>query len=131
MAESINTTSYALDASFVLSFLLPDEHIQKVDEIFRRFIEGGITLYAPALLPFEVLNGLTIAVSRKRLKKDQARDLGKTFLQWDIRYEVLPLDSVFELAMDKNLTVYDASYVVLAAKQRIPLLTLDKSIAKI
>ena len=57
MGEDING-EVVVDASFILAFLLPDERVEQVDEIFYLYETGKITLFSTKLLPFEILNGL-------------------------------------------------------------------------
>ena len=71
-----NTNKFVVDASFALAFLLPDERTEEMKQnffasqiknIFQQFINGEISLIAPYLLTFEVLNSLKLAVIRKRI----------------------------------------------------------------
>jgi predicted nucleic acid-binding protein len=132
MAEKSKSIShYIIDASYVLAFLLPDERTAKVEREFERFANGADSFYSSPILPFEVFNGLSVAVMRKRLKPDAAIDMVKTFLEWDIHYEPLTFSSVFALALKKHLTVYDASYAWLAREKSMSILTFDKDLLKI
>lgn len=40
------------------------------------------------------------------------------------------MHSIFVLAGESNLTIYDAAYLELAIREQIPLLTLDKGLIK-
>ena len=40
------------------------------------------------------------------------------------------MHSIFVLANQTDLTIYDAAYLELAAREKIPLLTLDKGLIK-
>lgn len=131
MAENSKPSRYVLDAPYVLAFMLPDERVSKVERVFKQFATGALSFYSSPLLPHEVFNGLKIGVVRKRMTLDQAIDLGRTFLLWDIRYEPLNLISVFELALRENMTVYDASYAWLAMHAHVPLLTFNAALARV
>lgn len=128
MAENTKSSRYLVDASFILAFLLPDERVRSVEQTFKEFVAGDCSFYSSPLLPYEVLNSLKMAVFRKRMTHDQAIDLGKAFLTWDIQIMPSTFQSVLELALRENITVYDASYVWLARQKHIPLLTLDKAL---
>jgi predicted nucleic acid-binding protein len=117
-----------IDASYVLAFLLPDEREKSVDRVFAQLAVGKHIVYASSVLPYEVINGLVTAVKRKRVTAHQAAELVKLFLEWDIRYEPVTFSSVFALAVQEHLTVYDASYAWLAMEKKIPLLTFDKDL---
>lgn len=123
-----NTKRAVVDASFVLAYLLPDEATARVDELFEDYQAGKLSLVSSPLLPFEVLNGLIGAIKTKRLKQTKAIKLGKAFLQLPIEYEELDYVEVFKLALAKNLTVYDASYLLVAKTIGATLLTFDKQL---
>ena len=129
MVESIKSSVYLVDASFVLAFLLPDERKEQVNDLFEAFEKGTVGLYSSPLLPYEVLNTLKTAVAKKRITAAKAIDLGKTFLELDIRFEELNFLAVFELALRKKLTVYDASYAWLAGHTKMPLLSFDRALS--
>lgn len=119
---------YVIDASFLLSFLLPDERLPQITKIIEDFEKGTIDLYSSPLLPYEIHNGLKMATIRKRITPTQARELGKAILRWDIVYESPSFDSILALALEHNITVYDASYVLIAKTKHMHLLTLDKQL---
>ncbi len=128
MAE--NTNRLVVDASFVLSFLLPDEVIpEEIDSYFEQFKNGEIEIISSALIHFEVINGLKMAFARKRISLEYCNDRITEFLNYEIEIKLVDFDQVFQLALKENLTVYDASYLYLAKTESIPLLTLDGKLA--
>ena len=126
MAESIKNL-FVIDASFVLAFLL-DEGNLEVESIFEKQALGEINFVAPPLLKYEVGNSLRSKVLRKKIKKEKAQRLYKLFLGIKIDEKNLNYHYVLSLALEKNLSFYDASYLSLAKKYRIPILTLDNSL---
>jgi len=127
MAE--NTKKYYIvDASFVLSYLLNDEQIDLVDEYFEKFTNEEISLIAPLLLPFEVMNGLRVGVLRKRITEEVSLKLAKEFFALFIPLEEIKLQNALKLALENHLSVYDASYLSLTKTHNSPLLTLDKKL---
>lgn len=129
MAEDDNQPSlYAVDASFVLAFILPDERSDFVDGFFKLYKESKARFISTGLLPFEVLNGLKTAVIRKRLSIEQALTLAGSFLDLEIQLFEIDFGQVLQLSIKKNLTIYDASYVFLALVNGVSLLTLDNNL---
>src|SRR3990167_5563731 len=118
MAENINE-EYVVDASFVISFLLPDERVLEVDRKFELYSQNAIHFVSTYLLPFEVLNGLKNAVIRKRINDNLATKLASIFFDYKIRLIKIELYKTFLLALKQNLSVYDASYVYLAKSQNM------------
>ncbi len=126
MVVSGNITKYVLDSSFVLSFLLPDEHSARVDEYFDQYDLGMSMFLSSGVLSFEVMNGLLNAIKRKRIDQKKATILLKGFTNLRILYEPIDETTIFRLAREKSLTIYDASYLAIALKYKVPLLTFDK-----
>jgi len=115
MAEE---SEFVVDASFVLAYLLPDEKAGLTDEFFGRYANGEIKLVSCPLLPFEVLNGLRAAVLKKRLGAEVAEKLGQAFLALEIELEPIDFADCFTLALNKKLSVYDASYLLLGQEKK-------------
>lgn len=123
--------NYILDASFLLSYLLPDERVEKVDYIFQQFKDGKVNFISNQLLPFEIINGLKYALKSKRLSKKTANSLINDFISYEIEYHEVDLKEVLTLSIEKDLTVYDASYLYLSKTNKLPLLTLDERLKKL
>ena len=123
MAENINNV-FVIDASFVLAYLL-DEDNTTIDSIFEKQVKGEINFIAPSILKYEVGNTLRTKLMRKKIKKEEAQRLYRSFLAINIKEELLDFHDVLDLALEKNLSFYDASYLYLAKSKKIDLLTLD------
>lgn len=130
MAENISK-GYIVDASFVLAFLLPDEYAKNVDRKFELYSQNKIHFMSTYLLPFEVLNGLKIAVLRKRLNKKLATSLASNFFYFKIKLIKIDLKKSFLLALKRGLTIYDASYLYLTKSKNASLLTQDKRLEQL
>lgn len=120
-----------IDASFVLSFLLPDEKKDPAVDIFLKYREEKVDLLSSPILKLEVTNGIKSAVKSKRIDRKTAFILIEDFLNIDIEYAEIDLSETFELALKEDLSAYDASYVWLSRKENIPLLTLDRKMQKL
>ncbi len=126
MAENINNV-FVIDASFVLAYLL-DEDNTTIDSIFEKQVKGEIYFISTSLLKYEVGNTLRTKLMRKKIKKEEAQRLYRSFLAINIKEELLDFHDVLDLALEKNLSFYDASYSYLAKSKKIDLLTLDHSL---
>ncbi len=128
--EEKHKKRYVVDSSFVLCYLLPDESNPLVENIFVAYSDGSINLLSVSLLPFEVINGMYAATLTKRVDQKRARLLIDGFLQLPIQLVDCNIGSAYDLAMHNQLSVYDASYLSLAAQYDVQLLTLDKQLQK-
>lgn len=121
-----------LDSSTTLAWCFEDECTPAIDEVMLQVANEGAV--APDLWPFEVANGLLMAVRRNRI--DAAyRDLVLTELAaLDIRIDPdcgsHVWSATLRLAALHGLTVYDAAYLELAQRRRLPLTTLDAALAR-
>lgn len=119
----------AIDASFILAHLIPDEARLDVEEWFDKYIKGEVVFVSCKLLSFEVMNAIRTAYKRKRINLSLAKKLLRFFGELEIN--TIPLDEkeVFAISIKKDITVYDASYIYVAKKLGIKLLSLDKKLA--
>ncbi len=130
MAES-GKGKFVIDASFFISYLLPDENDKKVENILGLYKKGKIIFYSSPIFPLEVLNGILAAYLRKRITEKFASGLIDRLQAIDIIYQNTDPRKIFALAIKENLSIYDASYLWLAKMNNTTLLTLDKNLIKI
>lgn len=131
MAEAIKLPSkMVIDASIALAFLLPDEREIKVDVLFKALTEGKAEIFIPKLFYFEVTNGLRSAVIRKRISSQLAKKLLENLVKLGLKEKGINWLKAFQIALDKNISFYDASYLALAKKEKISLLSLDRLLSK-
>jgi predicted nucleic acid-binding protein len=126
----VQATAYparvVLDASVALAWLLPDEQSAKAEAI----IEAGSLgqLAAPSLILLEVSNALTQAKRRSRIDTALVKALLDQFGSLPLRLEPVSSDVMLRsstLAMQHDISVYDASYLDLATVRALPLATFD------
>ncbi|MDD4859027.1 MAG: type II toxin-antitoxin system VapC family toxin [Dehalococcoidales bacterium] len=118
-----------VDASVVLKWQLDDEDCVSQATALRDdyYARGAITLIAPQLLLYEVVNGIATATRRKRLTPDKAIEAMDNLLVLGIELrEVEPL-KVLEMALRHDLAAYDAAYLTLAEAESCDLWTGDRA----
>lgn len=120
-----------IDASFVLDFLLPDEQTARVLDIFEDYKKKDVSFVSSPILQFEVTNSLKYAVGSKRITKQDASKILLIFLDLRIEFIEVDIKECLELSFERDLSVYDASYLYLSQKYDVPLLTLDKKLKSI
>jgi predicted nucleic acid-binding protein len=119
--------SLVLDSSVALAWVYTDETTDAVLNVFQRVKSGEA--WIPALWRWEVANVLQMNVRRGRHDPD-FRDAALSNLAWfplhvDTRAEPEAWLGAILLAESYGLTVYDASYLEIAMRRKIPLATLD------
>lgn len=118
-----------IDASVVLKWYLSDEeHSDVALDILEGHASDRIALLAPALLEFEVANGLVIARRRGRVGEDDLLKAMEGFTGLGIG--IYPASTIFQKTLmycDKyNISAYDATYIALADEQKTYVVTADK-----
>lgn len=121
-----------MDASLTLQWFLEDE----VDRQYGLSVLASLTskrVLVPTLWFYEVGNGLLMAYRRKRITYDQIDG----FLT---RLKALPIEAAEQrptellelpsLAQKYSLTNYDAAYLALAMRFRLPLATTDADLQR-
>ena len=117
-----------LDASTPLGWML-DRPIPASASQTRNLIIAGATPIVPALWIHEVSNAIVMAERRKRLNSGQVAALVSDFEKFLQIVEFDPMavraSALIATAQRTHLTVYDATYLELASRRRVPLATLD------
>ena len=93
------------DASFFLSYLLPDENINQ--EIVSQFKEGKIKLIEPYIFSLEVTNALRYALGSQRISKKKLFKIINNFENLkNIEYVYdFDLEKIAKLALEKELSI--------------------------
>jgi len=116
-----------IDASVVLAFMLPDEMDSYADKAMEAVAKMGA--HAPAHWPLEIANGLLMAERRRRITsaiRQQSLDDARALpVEIDGQTVEAAWTSASELAAKYKLSIYDAAYLELAKRVKLPLATLD------
>lgn len=127
---SKNQYGFVLDCSITMAWCFEDEHSEYTDEILENLV--STTAIVPSIWPLEVANVLLQAKKNKRLSEIQAASFIDALSALPIIVDTSTTDramhSIFTLAGQLNLSVYDAAYLELALREKIPLLTQDKEL---
>jgi predicted nucleic acid-binding protein len=91
----------------------------------------GMGLVAAPSLPWEVGNALVAGVRRKRLSPEAAVEAWTNYGIVPLRFADIAVEHALEIAMDMNVYAYDAYVLEAARAGRMPLLTLDRGLARV
>jgi len=118
-----------IDASTLVAALLPGEPTERAArKILERFAEDELELIAPTLLAYEVANSLLKAERKlQRGVSEEAIDaiLGE-LSRLGIPLIQVSMEEMVSMARRSERWAYDASYLALAEREGIPLITSDK-----
>ena len=120
-----------LDASLTLTWFLDEDGTEAGLEVARMLADT--TAIVPQLWSLEVANGFQMAIRRKRTTpeaRDTALvDLSQMAIETDAETGDHAWHATLGLSDRYELTAYDAAYLELAIRQRLPLATLDERLA--
>jgi len=107
-----------IDASVVLKWYLT----------VSKYISNELDFLAPSLLEYEVVNGLIIAQKRERIKEEKILLAIDGFMDLNIKLKDLSqlYPRVLYYCKVYNRSVYDASYLAVAEREGIAMITGDK-----
>jgi predicted nucleic acid-binding protein len=118
------TGSFVVDASVTIGWIHPAQATPQTAAMLDAISEGA-RLEVPALWPLEVANALLVLVRRRKLTEHE-RHMG---LEWlgglpvriDHEMASLAFSRLSELAGTHRLSVYDATYLDVAHRRKLPL----------
>jgi len=120
---------FVVDASMAASWILPDEQSEIAILWQKRLILGGAI--APLIWWYEVRNLLLMAERRSRIDGEYIEIACRLLEDYPIAIADRPeAGTLMQLARHHDLTIYDAAYLELALRMKMPLATFDKALAK-
>jgi predicted nucleic acid-binding protein len=118
------------DSSATLAWIYGDETTDAIRALFEQVADAGAVV--PALWRLEVANSLTVATRRGRINAEFRRaglaDLALLEITTDLRTDSRAWGETLGLADRFRLTLYDAAYLELAQRRKLPLATLDQDL---
>jgi predicted nucleic acid-binding protein len=119
---------FVLDASIVGCWALEDENHPIAETAFAQIKTDEAIV--PNVFWFEVRNILVINERLKRITESEITAFLRNLSRFRMRIDGLPEEAqLLHLARTHRLSVYDAAYLELAQRERIPLATLDVKLA--
>lgn len=117
-----------VDASVAVAWVHPAQATPETDQLLAR-VTSGMHLVVPALWPLETANALVVLTRRKKLTEEE-RDAALAALmglpvEVDGEMAVLAFTRLAPLAAELGLSVYDAAYLELALRLKVPLACKD------
>ncbi|MEX2315791.1 MAG: type II toxin-antitoxin system VapC family toxin [Pirellulales bacterium] len=126
------TASFIVDCSVAMTWLFEDEATVHTINLFHR-LDAEAAL-VPALWHLEVTNALTVAERRGRVSRAKSDIFVSALLQLEIEVDHESSSRAYAhllpLCRKHQLSSYDATYLDLAIRRKLPLATLDEPLRK-
>lgn len=119
-----------LDASVIVKWFIDENNSDKAEIIKEQFINEKINIIIPSLLYYEVLNVLKYS---KLFKLDELNLVGESIENYGFNAVVIKdeiREKMVEIAINHDISIYDASYIALAEKFNTQLITADEKISR-
>ncbi len=125
---STHTRAFVVDASISAAWFLPDEATPRTEAALQATATQDV--WVPALWLLETGNLLLNSQRRKRITADKRRELATAAaaLRVKVDREAVSISTLDELAARHALSAYDAAYLELALRRKLPLATQDKAL---
>lgn len=117
-------TDVVVDASVVVKWYIPERDHEAARALRDAYLDGQVDLVAPTLMPFEAVNALKYSGHYDGNRLEEAAE---SLSRYGI--ELVPFEEagdVAGLATERQITVYDAAYLALAAQLDTTAYTADE-----
>ncbi len=125
---------FVLDNTVTMAWCFTDEAAELTETLLNRLSDLKDTALVPALWLYEVVNVTEMAVRKGRITKDKATAFIESLTDLPIEVEDLSRTEVFvsvrAVAERYRLTSYDAAYLELAIRHRLPLAAIDRDLTR-
>jgi predicted nucleic acid-binding protein len=127
-----NPYQFVLDCSVTMSWCFDDERTDYTDGILENLKDS--TAIVPTIWSLEVANVLLLSKKKKRISEIHSANfidaLSTLPITVDPSTSAKAMHSIFVIANQSDLTIYDAAYLELAIREGIPLITLDSKLTQ-
>ncbi len=124
---------FVLDCSVTMAWCFEDE-VNEYTEKVLDFLQKKNEARVPPIWKLEVINVLLLAQKKKKIDGLIATNFKNALLNLPIHIDHTATDrafeTVFEIGKECDLTSYDASYLELAFREKIPIATQDNALIK-
>lgn len=125
--------AFVVDASAALPWCFGDEATDWTKALLSR-VRGGDQILVPAHWIIEVANALLFACRKQRISRQDAidflDDLSDLPIEIDPTPDYVRAKDVVSIAEKHRITAYDAAYLELAFRRKLPLATLDADLRR-
>jgi predicted nucleic acid-binding protein len=119
-----------VDASVVAKRFVNEENSDKAVRIRNKYIDGEISVMAPDIIIFEVLNALYY---KRIFSEDELVEISEALDAYS--FDLYPIEGEYsrktvEVTFKNDITIYDAAYVTLAMIKNAIMISADEDLIK-
>jgi predicted nucleic acid-binding protein len=122
------TRDFVVDASVAIAWVHPAQATSRSQALLQAVHDGAV-VHAPALWPLETANALLVLTRRGKLTQKERESalsaLRKLSVVLDHEMASIAFTGLSDLASRRALSIYDAAYLELASRKKLPLACRD------
>jgi predicted nucleic acid-binding protein len=115
-----------MDASAIITMVIDEPEKNSIINLTK-----DVELFSPEMVPFEIGNALTRLKRRQILNDEEIIEAYNVYKKIPLRLVEVNIENALKIACQYNIYAYDAYYLEVAFRLRLPLLTLDKPMKNI
>jgi len=114
-----------LDASILIQTLVREKHTDTA----LKLLSTLKAIYVPSLILYEIGNALVILTHKNLITKEDAiRKFKSVSSIPTLNIKKITLSKAIDIAIELQITLYDATYLTLALEEDAPLITADRDL---
>ncbi len=129
--RSHQSEDFILDCSITMAWCFEDEVTDYSENVFISLDKSKA--FVPTIWSLEIANVILFAERKRRINRAKATAFIESIRSLPIFHDdnsQIAMSTTLEIARETHLTIYDANYLELALRLRLPLATLDKDLRK-
>jgi predicted nucleic acid-binding protein len=115
-----------LDASAIMAIILNEQNRDTVIMLTR-----NTTLFSPEVISFEIGNALVNLYRKQKILESELLEAYRNFTLIPIRNIKVDIGKALKIACNYKIYAYDAYYLEIASRLKIPLITFDESMKRV
>jgi predicted nucleic acid-binding protein len=115
-----------LDASAIMAIILNEQNRDTVIMLTR-----NTTLFSPEVISFEIGNALVNLYKKQKITESELFEAYKNFTLIPMRNIKIDIEKALKIACKYKIYAYDAYYLEIASRLKIPLITFDESMKRV
>jgi predicted nucleic acid-binding protein len=127
------SVSWVIDSSIGIAWIHPHQATSETDNLLEQ-VDAGATIVVPSLWYLEMANSLLLLQRRKRITPDERKTALETLSAMvftvDEGSSLTAFNKMSGLAEKYNLTIYDAAYLEVALRRKLPLASRDDALSR-
>lgn len=123
--------NYVIDPSVAVKWYIPEDYSDLAIILLKKFEKPNVKIYAPSLFKVEFSNVIRKYLIRELLDEDVAKEILEEVKKLPVIYMEMTwerIERAFLYATKKNLTLYDALYIIIAKEVGGKIITADKKV---